>query len=229
MPERPDSRAGGERGAALVVSLLTMALISALALGLALVVTTELGISANHAAAIDGLHSAEAGLERALHDLGGAPDFTSVLSGAAPSSFTDALSPRRLSDGTALDVAAATNVANCGHPASCTVAEMNASTTDRPWGVNNPRWTPYVWGPIAALDAAAAIESTAYVVVWVGDDPAETDDDPGVDGGGVANPGAGVLALRAEAFESAGAHRIIEATVARSPRGVRLLSWREVR
>ena len=66
----------------------------------------------------------------------------------------------------------------------------------------------------------------------VGDDPSENDGDPLQDGSDEDNPGAGVLALRAEAFGPGGAHRVIEATVARpdesgggiAPAGVRMLS-----
>ena len=52
---------------------------------------------------------------------------------------------------------------------------------------------------------------------------------------GPGNPGAGVLALRAEAFGPRGAHTIIEMTVARPDAAgegggrARVLSWRQIR
>jgi len=100
----------------------------------------------------------------------------------------------------------------------------------------------------------------------IADDPSECDDNPLVDGGAVvscppgvkANPGAGVLAVRAEAFGPFGAHRAVELTISRvvqagrpelmppettaenrgntaayavrpGQAGIRILSWREVR
>jgi hypothetical protein len=57
-----------------------------------------------------------------------------------------------------------------------------------------------------------------YVVTMVSDDPAETDSDPAQDGapsGGVVNPGAGILFVRAEALGRRGAHRTVEASVVR--------------
>ena len=76
-----------------------------------------------------------------------------------------------------------------------------------------------------------------YTVVWVADDPSETDMDPFTDGGpstllgaGVEeNPGRRRLSITAHAYGPAGTRRIIEATVARDERGMRVLSWREAR
>ena len=72
---------------------------------------------------------------------------------------------RQLRDGRSIDLADATSQAN-GEP--------------RPWGANNPRWQLFAYGPLGG----------AYVIVWAGDDPAETDGDPGRDDV-LGNPGAG--------------------------------------
>jgi len=54
----------------------------------------------------------------------------------------------------------------------------------------------------------------------VADDPSENDDNPAIDGGppvsGAKNPGANVLALRAESFGPHGAHKTIEVTLTRT-------------
>jgi hypothetical protein len=63
---------------------------------------------------------------------------------------------------------------------------------------------------------AGTVNSPIYVAVMVGDDPSETDGNPLMDGNDGANPGSGVLSLRAEAFGPHGTHRVIEATVART-------------
>jgi hypothetical protein len=61
-----------------------------------------------------------------------------------------------------------------------------------------------------------SINSSYYVVVMIADDPSENDGNPLQDGASQSNPGAGVIAMRAEAFGPKGAHKIIELTLART-------------
>jgi hypothetical protein len=110
---------------------------------------------------------------------------------------------------------------------------MNAVTEDRPWGPNNPRWRLFAFGLLRSMQASGTIESPFYVVAMVGDDPAENDGNPAIDGAGTANPGAGVVSIRGEAFGPGPSHAIVEVTAARvtdsSGRllpGIRLLTWR---
>ncbi|MBI3490546.1 MAG: hypothetical protein HY047_01920 [Acidobacteria bacterium] len=133
-----------------------------------------------------------------------------------------------LDDGSVLDLAQTVNMANCHKVTPCSEAEMNAATDARPWGANNPRWTLFAYGRLRDLLPAGAIDSPFYVIVLVGDDPAENDSDPTKDGV-AGNPGAGVLALRAEAFGPGGTHKVVELTVARADGAIRALSWREIR
>ena len=230
----------GERGVALVLALMTMVLMMALGAALVLVTSSETMIAANFRAANEALYAADAVFERALGDLGGAPGWKSVLSGGARSPFVDGppTGVRTLADGSRIDLAEIANTANCQKPVGCSDADLNAKTGDRPWGVNNPRWTPYAYGRLADVAGSPSISSPFYVVAFVGDDASENDGDPTRDGvsvGGVSNPGLGLLSLRAEAFGPRGAHKVIEATIARidTPTaglgGVRILSWREVR
>ena len=126
---------------------------------------------------------------------------------------------------------------------------MDATTSERPWGSNNPRWQPFAWGNVNCW--LPTVESPFYVVAMVADDPSENDGDPLTDGSIACaqdratecNPGTGRLALRAEAFGPFGVHKILESTIARSGTGqrerdynngsdqpgIRILSWREVR
>jgi hypothetical protein len=79
-----------------------------------------------------------------------------------------------------------------------------------------------------------------YVTALVADDGSENDGDPEQDGGivgGVANPGVGVLEVRAESFSAAGGHWAVQATIARFQTvepgvgpitEVRVLAWRDV-
>ena len=93
---------------------------------------------------------------------------------------------------------------------------MQAVTLARPWGLNNPQWQLFAYGPINSILPQGGLNSPYYVIVMVGDDPSENDNDPLHDGVSQTNPGSGVLAMRAEAFGPNGVHRVIELTVART-------------
>ncbi len=215
-------RAADERGIALLVALMAMLLMSALGLALILMTSTETMIAGNYRNAEEGLYAADAGLERSMEDLLTIPDWNRVLTGAAKSAFVDgAPGSRDLPGGGRLDLNQVVNMANCGHLAACSTVEMDTSTPDRPWGPNNPRYQLYAYGPISDLLPTNTISSPFYVVVLVGDDPSDNDNNPLVDGGPAAdgsgkNPGAGVLAFRIEAFGPGGTHKVVEATLART-------------
>src|SRR5206468_2152029 len=137
---------------------------------------------------------------------------------------------RTLADGSTIDLEHVVNLADCGRTQPCTDADMDAVTGERPWGRNNPRWQLYAYGRLMDLLPNQSVDSPYYVTVMVGDDPSETDAKPLEDGADMA--GAGILALRAEAFGPRDVHRSVEMTVARPATGqpgLRVLSWREVR
>jgi hypothetical protein len=227
-----------ERGVALITVLLLMSLLTTLAVGLSLGVTLEGVANGNHADAARLEYAAQAGLELAVRDLSGQPDWDAVLAGDVQAALADGApsGTRSLADGGTLDLAAQTDLLNCARSAPCTSAQLVASTRDRPWGANNPIWRPFLYGPLDRL-AAFSRPSPCYVVVWVGDDAREEDGDPLADGGTVG--GRGVLRLRADAFGPRGARRGIDAEIARvcvgadgaGPclPGLRVQSWREVR
>ena len=60
------------------------------------------------------------------------------------------------------------------------------------------------------------LNSNFYVIVWVADDPSETDNDPTADGNTTTNPGTGVITLRAAAYGAGGVNRIIDVTLSRT-------------
>lgn len=210
-------RCRSERGVALVVALLAMLLMSALGAALVLITASETLIAGRFRQAQQALDAADAALERAVGDLAMAPDWNGLLDGSVRSSFVDGApdGPRTIDGGAAVDLTAVRNLASCGRTSACSIAEMDRISPARPWGANNPRWRLYAYGPLERLLPPGVVESPFYVVVLVGDDPAETDGDPLHDGLGKANPGAGVLALRAEAFGPRGVHAVAEMTVAR--------------
>ena len=207
-----------DRGAALIIALMAMLLLTALGLALVLNTTTEGMITGNFRSGQEALYAADAGVERVMDDLLTVPDWNNILTGSVRSAFIDG-SPsgaRTMPDGTSIDLTEATNMANCGHVASCSIAEMNASTEDRPWGANNPRWKLYAYGALNTIISTGTVNSNIYVIVWVGDDQSENDDDPTTDGNAQTNPGSGVLAMHVEAFGPQGTHKILEVTVAKT-------------
>jgi hypothetical protein len=237
-----------EDGAAVILAVMASGLLLAAGTAIVLTTTVESSIASAFRGRYEVLYAADAGLELAISDLRNVTDWSPILSGLARSVFVDG-SPsgsRVLADGSTIDLGQVVSLANCQKPVGCTVSEMNAVTIERPWGSNNPRWQPYLYGRVSSLVGSGTANSSAYVVVLVGDDPSENDGDPALDGvsvGGVPNPGLGVLLFRAEAFGVRGAHRMLETTLARTtdpspsgdpipipgPGALRVLSWRQIR
>ncbi len=214
----PAGGGGGDRGAALITALMALLLLTALGLALVLSTTTESMIAYNFRSGQETLYAADAGVERVMDDLLTVPDWNNILKGTVRSAFVDG-SPsgtRTLPDGTSIDLTQATNMANCGHIATCTIAEMNTSTAARPWSTNNPRWNLYAYGPLSQIIPSGSVNSNLYVIIWIGDDQSENDNDPTTDGNSQTNPGSGVLAMHVEAFGPQGAHKVIEVTVAKT-------------
>jgi hypothetical protein len=205
-----------EEGSALIVALLATTLLLVMGSALALVAQTESAIAATSVLDAQTLSAAEAALRHATADLEELPDWTTALSGAAVSPLTDGASAAIRTVGrTVIDLTALG-------------ATLNASAAALPFGANNPQWTLFLWGPGQRLLAPGVW--AGYVAVWIADDPMETDDNPQLDGGGLDQRGRGVMRLRAEAFDTLGAHRIVEATAVRLVSGrVRLFTRQGVR
>lgn len=216
-----------ERGVALVIALMAMTMMVALGTALILTTTTESKITRNFRTTSEATYAADAVLERAMDDILTIHDWNTLLNGTAQSAFIDGppTGTRTLADGKSIDLAEVINFANCQKATPCSVADMQAITDERPWGLDNPQWKPFAWGPMSSLTPTNSVNSAFYVMVLVGDDPSECDNNPLVDGGGPVppcgtgssfNPGAGVLSLRAEAFGPFGTHKIIEVTITRT-------------
>ena len=219
-------------GSALVIVLMAVLLMSAMGLAMVLLATTDTLAASNQRDARVALYAAEAGIEHAASELMSLPDWDAVLSGAVTSTRADGppTGARWLPGGGTVVLEQVANLANCGAAAACSAPALEELTGDRPWGRNNPRWRPFLYG----LPGAGEPEPGVYVVVLVGDDPSETDDDPERDGRAPGNPGAGIALLRAEAFGPRGARRIVEVAVSRvaptpGSAAPRVLAWKEVR
>lgn len=211
-----------ERGIALIISLMAMLLLTALGMSLMLTSRTETLIGANYRDSLEGGYAADAGIERVMQDVLTIPDWNAILTSAdgvragVTSGFIEGSTTPTLSDGRELDLAVATNMLNCGKTTTCSDGDMDTSTADRPWGVNNPRFRLFAWGPVNDLIPTGTVNSPFYLAVWIADDAAETDGNPSLDGSDATNPGSGVLTLRAAAFGPGGSHRVIETTIART-------------
>jgi hypothetical protein len=217
-------RVRDEQGVALIISLMALLLMSALGLALMMNTTTETKIAGNFREGHEAMYAADAAVERVMQDLLTVPDWNKVLDGSTTSSFIDGqpFGQRDMGNGQTLDLTEATNMLRCGKTTTCSDADMNALTDERPWGLNNPRWQPYAYGPITDMIPTGTVNSMMYVVVWVADDPAENDNDPVKDGGDPAytdpdgNLGKGVMSLIAHAYGPGGVRKVIEVTVGRT-------------
>lgn len=225
------------RGIALILAILVTSFLTAIGLGLALMVMTDRLATGNLRGSVAMLHAADALLELAARDLLLQEDWDAVLDGRARGGFLDGepSGSRFVPGGGTIDLTAATNQLNCGRPAACSDAHMNATSKERPWGTNNARWRLYAYGPLGKI-VQFARPADCYVCVWVADDGREEDGDPEADAPD-GMPGHGTLRLRAEAFGPAGARRALEAEVVRQCTGpaescrprIRVQSWTEVR
>ncbi|HVZ19448.1 MAG TPA: pilus assembly PilX N-terminal domain-containing protein, partial [Vicinamibacterales bacterium] len=196
-------RLSSERGIAMIVALMAMTLMIALGTSLILMTVTETKITANFRNSSEALYAADAAAERSLDDMLTIPDWNNLLNGSAKSALVDGppSGVRTLPDGTTLDLGEIVNVANCQKVTTCTSGDLQAVTFDRPWGLNNPQWQLFSYGPLNdVMGVAGDVNSPFYIVVMVADDPSENDGDPLHDGVSSTNPGSGVIAMRAEAF-----------------------------
>lgn len=223
-----------DRGAALVIVLMAMVLLSALG-ALALATTVVEGGSAfNYHAAEAALEVAWAGLSRAMADLRVAPSWDDVIQGRVQSPFVDGppTGTRSVMGRREVDMARVISLARCGRVRPCTDAEVRVVSAERPWGANNPLWHPYAYGFLHRISPVLSAAAPWYLVVLVGDDPDDRDGDPWRHGGPLP-----AVVVRATAFGVGGTTRTIEALVTRMPSvdgaglegTIRLVSWQERR
>lgn len=225
------------RGIALVLAILVTSFLTAIGLGLALIVMMDRLATGNLRGSVAMLYAADAVIELAARDLSQLEDWDAALTGQSRSTFTDGApsGSRPIPGGGTVDLTAATNQLNCGRAASCSEAQMDANSKERPWGPNNARWRLYAYGAMGNI-VQFARPADCYLLVWVADDPREADGDALADAN-EDEPGHGVLRLRAEAYGAAGTRRALEAELVRQclpeaaacrPR-IRVQSWQELR
>lgn len=229
----------GQRGVALILVVLVTTFLSALGIGLMLSVYMDRLANGNLSGSVAMLFAADAGIELAARDLALAANWNAVLAGSERGSVTDGAASgiRQIPGGGSVDLTAATNQLNCGKATTCTAAQMNANSRERPWGTNNPRWQLYAFGQMAQF-ADFSRPAPCYLIVWIADDGREADGNPAVDAPSDAQPGHGIVRVRAEAYGVAGSRRALEAELVRvcpdGPGqpclpGIRVQSWQELR
>jgi hypothetical protein len=185
----------GDRGAALIVTLLALALVAALGIGIMELANTERLVAANYERSVETLYAADAIAARTIGDLRAAADWSAILAGSVQSAFSDTTRSPRLPSGVTLNLDA------------ITVDVQSQSDALGPAGPNRPIWRLFAWGPLAQLPAVA---SGQYGAAWVADDRFDADGNAGAD----AND---VIAIHAEAYGWSGARRVVEAVVGRRP------------
>jgi hypothetical protein len=191
-----------ERGAALLIAIMTTMLLAALAASLVYVSTTETLISAAFRHGEETSSAADAALERALLDLDLLPDWSAALSGTA-ASFSDGQMQFVAPDGRRFDLGQLTQQRQ---------RASDAAYGAHSFGADTPQWRLYAHAGLGNLLPAGAATQPAYLVVWVADDGWDGDGDPSADSNRL------VLA-HAEAYGAGGARRVFEASVGRADGG----------
>ena len=209
-------RSGDERGVALLMALVTAALVTAVATTMVMSSSTDLLITGSNRAAAETMYAAEAAAHRAIGELATIADWGTVLAPppATVGSFDDGLSTVTTADGRVLSIAGLT-----------TMRQAMSARTYGPgaFGGDSPVWRLFGHAELRALLPTGVASPPAYVLIWVADDGGDGDADPAVD----AN---GQLLGYVDAYGVSGAHRSVELAVARvTPGTIRVLSWKDPR
>jgi hypothetical protein len=212
-----NNRTSDERGAALLLALVTAALIAAIAASLIVSTSTDVMITGSYRASLEAMYAVEAGVERAVDELAGVPDWSVVLA-APPSSivasFDDGSATATAPDGRMLSMPGLT---------AARQALSNAGYGPAEFGADSPVWRLYAHAPLKGILPPGVIAPPGYVLVWVADDGGDGDGDPAKDSNGQ-------LLLYGDAYGVSGARRGLEVAIARAaPAGVRVLSWKDPR
>jgi hypothetical protein len=202
------TRLSSERGAALIIALMSVMLLTALGAAVVMVSNTETMISGNYRNSQEALYAADAGIERVVQDLLMIPRWNDILSGSVQSAFVDG----SMTTVKSLPWGGGRMTLCCSGTASAPDAtyQLQAATDSlNQWGADNPQWKLFAYGPLASMLSNQSIDSPMYLAIWVADDPADDDGNPLADNNGV-------LTLHAEALGPSGTRKVIEVTVART-------------
>src|SRR5688572_2434753 len=202
-------RLRNEDGTALIISLMAMMLLTALGAATIMVSRTETAIANNYRNSQEALYAADAAIERVVQDLLMVPRWNDILNGSSQSGFIDGAMTA------AKELPGGGRITLCCGPGTATGELQTETDTLDLWGLNNPQWRLFAWGPLSQLLDTASIDSSMYVAVWVADDPADGPSIGAADGNPLLDAN-GTLTIRAEAIGPGGTRKVIEITVART-------------
>lgn len=214
-PRHRCARPNGERGAALLIAVLIVLLLSAAGVALVALTSTETLIGAGYRHAQEAAYAAEAAFERALADLDTIADWSLVLRappGNVTSSLNDGAASPRGPDGRLLDLAALT-----------AARQRHSDARDGPsaFGADAPQWRLFAHAPIQQLSSDLPPLPPVYLLVWVADD--------GMDGDGAPESDAnGRVLMFAQALGSSGSRRAVEGLIGRRDTALTVLAWRRI-
>jgi hypothetical protein len=205
-PRAISHRAANQRGTALVLAMLLVAMLTAVTAALVPLATTERTLVAAAVESTDYRYAAESAMAYAIANLQERADWSSALDGSAIAPFSD--TTRTPNVGGRL-----LNLDSIG--ATLPTVEPGS------WGADRPRWTLFAWGPARGL-SPGSVSSLAYLAVWVADDERDGD-------GNARRDANGRLTVRADAFGPVRGRRSVVVAVARqlpAPAALRILDWR---
>lgn len=195
-----------QQGAALVMTLLVIACLAGLGMGLVAASSADVQIAANTRAASATSLAADSAVEAVIAELGTVASWSTWLSGTT-SQFHDTTHRPLTPSQTVLDLDQVTTDLQ---------AEIAAAFA---LGANTPRWRLCAWGALSTLAGLPPSSTGAYVAVWIADDPADAD-------GSSATDANGIVLLHGEAFGYGATRRAVDVELQRASVGARILSWR---
>lgn len=200
-----------QRGAALVIVLLLTVLLVALCTAVALIADADVSIAANHRDGVVLAHQAEGAAAFAVQELALLADWTPVLAGGVSSRLAGAFVLPPAAGGASLDGPGLTS------------ALQQATYGGSPFGADTPQWRLFGRGVPGADLPFDGLSEQVFVAIWISDDVAEVDGDPGADTNDT-------VVVRARAIGPRRSQCDVQAVVARvEPGVVRRVSWRVIR
>ncbi len=207
----------GERGVALIATLMAALLLVALAGVLVPLSMIETAVGVNQRRAVQALYAAEAALALAAAELGSLPDWSVALNGSERSAFRAATLTPVMPDGATIDLSAISG-------------QLRTSGSGATSAGRGLEWRLFAYGPLGGWAPLPAGYGPWVVAVWIADDAADPDPDPALDGNGA-------IVAHAAAFGPRRARRAVQATLVRqavtapppTSTRARLVSWSIVR
>src|SRR4026207_1127633 len=147
------TRIANGQGAALIIALMAMMLLTALGAAVVMVSNTETHIAANYRNSQEALYAADAAVERVVQDLLLVPRWNDILAGTAQSGFVDGAmtSAKTLPGGGQMTLC-------CGKDNGTGQLQADTDTLNL-WAGNNPQWKLFAWGPLADMLPNQQIDS----------------------------------------------------------------------